>query len=93
MKLSKDDLKQKINEKVLDEDVKIELLEDIEDSFENGETNEEANQRIEELEAKYKNLQEKYKSRFLQGSQETEDKENEDIKELEEKEVIDIKEI
>ena len=35
MKLSKDDLIKKINEKVLDEDVKIELMEDVTDSIEN----------------------------------------------------------
>ena len=34
MKLSKDDLIAKINEKVMDEDVKIELMEDVTDSFE-----------------------------------------------------------
>ena len=89
MKLSKDDLIKKINDKVMDEDVKIELMEDITDSFEEGSTSEEDRQRIEELEEKYKTLQEKYKERFLQG---TEIKKNEDDG-LEEKEVIDIKEI
>ena len=34
MKLSKDELIAKVNEKVMDEDVKIELMEDITDSFE-----------------------------------------------------------
>ena len=34
MKLSKDELLAKINEKVMDEDVKIELIEDVTDSFE-----------------------------------------------------------
>ena len=86
MKLSKDDLIKKINDKVMDEDVKIELMEDITDSFE------EDTQRIEELEEKYKTLQEKYKERFLQG-EEKKDEEKEDDEELEEKEVVDIKEI
>ena len=89
MKLSKDDLIKKINDKVMDEDVKIELMEDITDSFEEGSTSEEDTQRITELEEKYKTLQEKYKERFLQG----EDEEEKDDDELEEKEVIDIKEI
>lgn len=94
MKLSKDDLIKKINEKVLDEDVKIELMEDVTDSIENEtDTSEEDSQRIEELETKYKNLQEKYKERFLKGSDEDSSKETEKDDELKEKEVIDIKEI
>ena len=93
MKLSKDDLIKKINDKVMDEDVKIELMEDITDSFEEGSTNEEDTQRITELEEKYKTLQEKYKERFLQGEEKKEDEEEKDDDELEEKEVIDIKEI
>ena len=91
MKMSKDDLIKKINDKVMDEDVKIELMEDITDSFEESSTSEEDTQRIEELEEKYKTLQEKYKERFLQGT-EIKKEDNEDDG-LEEKEVIDIKEI
>ena len=89
MKLSKDDLIKKINDKVMDEDVKIELMEDITDSFEEGSTSEEDTQRITEIEEKYKTLQEKYKERFLQGEEE----EEEDDEELEEKKIVDIKEI
>ena len=92
MKMSKDDLIKKINDKVMDEDVKIELMEDIADSFEEGSTSEEDTQRIEELEEKYKTLQEKYKERFLQGTEIKKEEKNEDDG-LEEKEVIDIKEI
>lgn len=93
MKLSKDDLIKKINEKVLDEDVKIELMEDVTDSIENEtDTSEEDSQRIKELEEKYKNLQEKYKERFLKGSEEPKEIEKDDD-ELKEKEVIDVKEI
>ena len=93
MKLSKDDLIKKINEKVLDEDVKIELMEDVTDSLEaNTDSSTGDSQRIEELETKYKNLQEKYKERFLKGSEEPKETEKDDD-ELEEKEVIDVKEI
>lgn len=90
MKLSKDELIQKINEKVMDEDVKIELMEDITDSFESGEPKED--ERVKELEEKYKSLQEKYKERFLKGEEKEEPEEKED-EELKEEEVIDIKEI
>lgn len=97
MKRSKDELIQKINEKVMDEDVKIELMEDVADSFEvEKETDSEDTQRIEELEEKYKNLQEKYKQRFLKGEEkeESEESENkEDVEEYEEKEIVDVKEI
>lgn len=92
MKMSKDDLINKINDKVMDEDVKIELMEDITDSFEEGSTSEEDTQRFKELEEKYKTLQEKYKERFLQGTEIKKEEKNEDDG-LEEKEVIDIKEI
>ena len=94
MKLSKDELISKINEKVMDEDVKIELMEDIADSVEaEGSTNEEDKQRIEELETKYKDLQEKYKERFL-NSNTKENKEDKEMIENEEKDkTIDIKEI
>ncbi len=91
MKLSKDELKQKVNELVTDNDIAIQLLEDIEDSMEVGEVD---TAKIDELQAKLDDLQEKYKQRFLKGDdkKESEDKKEVD-EELEEKEVIDIKEI
>ena len=99
MKLSKEDLKKKVNEIVTDNDVAIQLLEDIEDSFD--ETTEVDNTKIDELQAKIDEqqskideLQEKYKERFLTGNKEekTEDKKPEEDG-LEEKNIIDIKEI
>lgn len=91
MKLSKEELKQKVNELVTDNDIAIQLLEDIEDSMEVGEVD---TAKIDELQAKLDDLQEKYKQRFLKGDdkKEVEDKKEVD-EELEEKEVIDIKEI
>ena len=91
MKLSKDELKAKVNELVTDNDIAIQLLEDIEDSMEVGEVD---TAKIDELQAKLDDLQEKYKQRFLKGDdkKEAEDKKEVD-EELEEKEVIDIKEI
>lgn len=93
MKLSKDELIAKINDKVMDEDVKIELMEDITDSFEGEST--ENDERVKELEEKLKIMTEKYKERFLKGDDKKEDEveEKEDVEELEEKEVIDVKEI
>ncbi len=94
MKLSKDELIEKINEKVMDEDVKIELMEDITDSVETeGSTNEEDKQRIEELETKYKDLQEKYKERFLNSNTKEDKEDKEEMIDNEEEKIIDIKEI
>ena len=92
MKLSKEELKQKVNELVTDNDIAIQLLEDIEDSMEVGEVD---TAKIDELQSKLDDLQEKYKQRFLKGDdkKDDEDKKEEVDEELEEKEVIDIKEI
>ena len=94
MKLSKEGVGAKIKEIVMDEDVKIELIEDVTDSFEidNSSSNEEYEQRITDLEDKYKNLQEKYKERFLNKVEEKEDDEEKEYDE-EKEEVIDVKEI
>ena len=91
MKLSKEDLKQKVNELVTDNEIAIQLLEDIEDSMEVGEVD---TSKIDELQAKFDDLQEKYKQRFLKGDDKKEAEDKKDVdEELEEKEVIDIKEI
>ena len=100
MRLNKEDLKKKVNEIVTDNDVAIQLLEDIEDSFD--ESAEVDNTKIDELQAKIDEqqtkideLQEKYKERFLTGNKEEkpEDKKPEEDDGLEEKDIIDIKEI
>lgn len=100
MRLNKEDLKKKVNEIVTDNDVAIQLLEDIEDSFdESAEVDntkiDELQARIDEQQAKIDELQEKYKERFLTGDKEekTEDKKPEEDDGLEEKDIIDIKEI
>lgn len=90
MKLSKEELKQKVNELVTDNEIAIQLLEDIEDSMEVGEVD---TSKIDELQAKLDDLQEKYKQRFLKGDDKKEEKKEDVDEELEEKEVIDIKEI
>lgn len=81
MKLSKDDLKKKLDERIEDEDLKIELLEDVEDSFE--EVVEDTVERVEksmydELETKYDELKTKYKERFFKTEDETVTEEKED---------------
>lgn len=91
MKRSKEELKQRVGELVQDNDIAIQLLEDIEDSMEEGELD---TSKIDELQAKFDDLQQKYKERFLKtDDKKTEEKEDYEEKGLEEKEVIDIKEI
>lgn len=98
MKLSKQELKQRISDSITDnEELVISLLEDIEDSMvETNETviDETKTKEIEDLKWKYENLQAKYKERFLKGEEtEKETKDETDNPEMEEKAVIDIKEI
>lgn len=95
MKLSKEELKAKVNELVKDNDVAIALLEDIEDSMEVADVD---TSKIDELQAKLNDLQEKYKERFLKGEEveekiEEEKKEDDESEELKEEEIIDVKEI
>lgn len=88
MKLSKDELKQKIDSLAIDDDVKITLLEDVEDSFVETVDNSEE---LRELNAKYEELKEKYKNRFLKG-EEKEDTE-EKVEELKEEDVVEEEDI
>lgn len=93
MKLSKEELKQKISDSITDnDDLVIELLEDIEDSMEENSIQD--NSELEDLKGKYDELKRKYKERFLSGKEkDPEDEKDEKDEGLEEKEVIDVKEI
>lgn len=90
MKLSKEELKQKINDLAVDDDVKITLLEDVEDSFETTEDNSEE---LEALQTKYEELKEKYKSRFLTGKEEDKKEDDKKEEELEEQEIVEENDI
>lgn len=93
MKLSKEELKKKIDELVQDDEAKISLLEDIEDSMEISDDTEKVEKTAyDEVVTKYEELKEKYKERFLKGSDE-EKEETEETEELKEEEVIDVNEI
>ena len=105
MKLSKDDLLKKVSEKVTDEDIAIELMEDISDSMEVDleyekykqqmeiEKNE-ALARIADLESCLAEQKLRYKERFLTGEEIKPVENNTNPEEgLVEKEVIDIKEV
>jgi hypothetical protein len=96
MKLSKQELKQRISDAITDnDDLVISLLEDVEDSMvENSESvmDETKMKEFEELKWKYDDLKAKYKERFLKGDDKP-DEDAEDDEELKEEEVIDVKEI
>lgn len=90
MKLSKEELKQKINDLAVDDDVKITLLEDVEDSFVETVDNSEE---LQELQTKYEELKEKYKSRFLNGKEEDKKEDDKKEEELEEQEIVEESDI
>lgn len=93
MRLSKEELKKKIDEKIADDDLKIELLEDIEDSVDVSDDTEKVDKTAyDEVVAERDEIKRKYKERFLKGNDE-EKEEKEDVEELEEEEIVDIKEI
>lgn len=95
MKLNKEELKKKIDEKISDDDLKIELLEDIEDSIDVSENETEKVEKTayDEVVAERDEIKRKYKERFLKGEEVKEDENKEDDEELKEEEVIDVKEI
>lgn len=95
MKLSKEELKKKIDEVIEDDEIKISLFEDIEDSFEvEDETEKVDKAAYDEVVAKYEEIKTKYKERFLKGDDKDEEKEDKkEDDELEEEEVVDVKEI
>lgn len=99
MKLSKEELIAKVNEKIENVDLAIELIEDITDSMEEVTVDEaEAKalkDKVEELNWQLTDLKERYKNRFLGIPEEEpgEPEEGENVPELETKDVIDIKEI
>ena len=94
MKLSKEELKKKIDEKISDEDLKIELLEDIEDSIGISDDSEKVEKTAyDEVVAERDEIKRKYKERFLKGSEEDSEENEDDTEELKEEEVIDVKEI
>lgn len=94
MKLSKEELKAKINEKITDDELKIELLEDIEDSIDIEEDTEKVEKTAyDEVVAERDEIKRKYIERFLSGD-EIKNEENEETEdEVKEEEVIDVKEI
>lgn len=97
MKLSKQELKQRISDAITDnDDLVISLLEDIEDSMvENSESvmDETKMKELEEIKWKYDDLKAKYKERFLKGDDVEDEDAKDDDEELKEEEVIDVKEI
>ena len=93
MKLSKEEFKAKIDEKISDEDLKIELLEDIEDSIDVSDDSEKVEKSAyDEVVAERDEIKRKYKERFFKGSEDESEKEDES-EELKEEEIIDVKEI
>ena len=95
MKLTKEEFIEKVTSKEIDDDLKMELLEDIADSIDNTEvvvSEDEFKKMSDDLEAlsvKYEELKKKYIERFTTS----EDDEKSDEEEEKEEEIIDVKEI
>lgn len=88
-KLEKDALLSKISEKVENEDIAIELMEDITDSFPSETENANLRSELEKKNQEYEDLKNKYKERFLNSPVVKEEK----PQELEVKNYYDLKEI
>ena len=98
MKLSKKELMQRVSDLIEDDETKISVLEDMEDSIveESSVDNvidETAKRELEEIKWKYEDLKNRYKERFFKGSEEDSEEKEDDTEELKEEEVIDVKEI
>lgn len=89
-KLGKDEFNKKYSEKINDDDLLIELMEDATDSFDNESEVNTLKEMLEQKEKEYEDLKAKYKERFL-SSDELPKKEV--MNEVEEKEYVDIREI
>ena len=95
-KLTKQELKTLIAEKIEDVDLQTELLEDLEDSIDESEKVDKSE--LDALQAKYDELSEKYRARFLEVKdvEEVIEEAKEDIdssEEVKEEEIIDVQEI
>lgn len=63
MKLTLDEFKKKVDDYNIDEDIKVTLLEDLEDSFSNNESEDIS------YKDKYLEMRERYKKRFLESEE------------------------
>lgn len=95
-KLTKDELIKKVSEKIEDSDLQLELMEDITDSFMDGEVVDKSE--LDKVVKELADLKEKYRSRFLEVKKVEEvvediKDESTETDEVSEEEVIDIQEI
>lgn len=92
-KLTKDELIKKVSEKVTDTDLQLELMEDIADSFVEGDFVDKAD--LDKALQEVSDWKEKYRSRFLEAKkvEEVIEEAKEENPEVTEEEVIDIQEI
>lgn len=90
MIMNKEELKAKISELGIDDEIKMSLLEDVEDSFAEKVDKQEDS---EDYKAKYDELKAKYIERFTKSEDIKEDETEDKKDELKEEEIIDVKEI
>lgn len=90
-RLGKDEFNKKYSEKINDDNLLIELMEDATDSFDNESEINSLKEKLEQKEKEYEDLKTKYKERFLSGDVIVPKKEV--IEDIQEKEYVDIREI
>lgn len=92
-KLTKDELIKKVSEKVTDTDLQLELMEDIADSFTDGDFVDKAD--LDKALQEVADWKEKYRSRFLEAKkvEDVIEEAKDETSEVKEEEVIDIQEI
>lgn len=92
-KLTKDELIKKVSEKITDTDLQLELMEDIADSFTDGDFVDKAD--LDKALQEVANWKEKYRSRFLEAKkvEDVIEEAKDETSEVSEEEVIDIQEI
>lgn len=99
MKLSKEELLARVNGLEIDDEVKIALMEDVDDSMATSENAideavlESTKNELEDLKIKYEDLKLRYKERFLTGEEIAEEEEKDKDEEEDVDEVIDVTEI
>jgi len=89
-RLGKDEFNKKYSEKINDDDLLIELMEDATDSFDNESEVNSLKEKLEQKEKEYEDLKAKYKERFLSSDVLPK---KEVIEDIQEKEYVDIREI
>lgn len=93
MKLTKEELNIKITESDINDDLKISLLEDINDSFSNDDIIDDLKRQIDEISSERDDIKSKYIERFTNNEIKINENSIKDLDDIKEKNYIDIQSI